>query len=99
MERALEMPDAHNSTLNPGGILILLSGIFSAGNGAGGCGTGARGESFRDSGCPCFQVGDGCWANSADVAPAPMMTAARSATVIGRPVKRGCGGHIVGLPG
>src|SRR5262245_22445284 len=55
--RALLMPDAHSSILKPGGSLILLSGISPGALGAGGCATGASGESAMLAGWPCFQGG------------------------------------------
>src|SRR5260370_16941276 len=73
MARALLIPAAHSSTLNPGGTLILLTGICSAGSGAGGWGTGDSGEFASSAGCPFFHVGGGagCWAQAATTNPLP----------------------------
>src|SRR5262245_60477580 len=64
MTRALLMPWANSSTLQPAGTLILATGISPAALGAGGWGTGASGELASSAGCPCFHGGGaaGCWA-------------------------------------
>src|SRR5205814_5165536 len=54
------MPDAHSSTLKPGGTVILSTGMSAAAFGAGGCAMGARVESAIVDGWPCFHVGGGC---------------------------------------
>ena len=63
--RALRIPSAHTLILNPGGSLILFTGICAAGVGVGGAATGASGELDSSGGRPCCQVGGdcgGCWA-------------------------------------
>src|SRR5512144_2376095 len=62
--RALLIPLAHSSTLNPCGPLILPTGISAAGFGAGGCATGDSGELAIAGGWPCFHDGGGCWARA-----------------------------------
>ena len=59
MTRALLIPWAQSETLNPAGTLSLSTRISPGALGAGGCATGASGESAIVAGWPCFQVGGG----------------------------------------
>jgi len=80
MARALLRPAAHSSTLNPGGTLILSTGISDAAMGAGGWGMGARVESAILEGCPCFQGGGAaaCCAHAKAERRAPTVRATAS---------------------
>src|SRR5690349_7691782 len=94
MARALLMPLAHSSTLNPCGTLMELIGISPGALGAGGWATGDSVELSSSLGCPCFHVG-----GAAGCAAASPVANTKAVTTRGASANRNVPGVIGGSSG